>query len=133
MRNQLPAVVAALQPHGPLLRVVLALAEGATLGARITAESAELLGLAPGLPVLALCKATAVTVARPGAPRPPRANLLAGRAARVARGDAGDEVAVELPGGLAMVGFAAPGSGLRAGSAVALRVDEAAVVIALPG
>lgn len=30
--------------------------------ARITQESAQLLGLAPGLPVLALCKATAVQV-----------------------------------------------------------------------
>ena len=51
----------------------------------------------------------------------------------MARGDAGDEVSVQLPGGLAMVGFAAARSGLRAGSAVTLKVDESAVVIALAG
>ncbi|TFZ02333.1 LysR family transcriptional regulator [Ramlibacter henchirensis] len=131
MRNQLPAVVAELQSHGPLLRVVLAFAGGGTLAARITTESGELLGLSVDRPVLALCKATAVTVARPGARRSAGSNLLTGRVTRVARGDAGDEVAVQLSGGLAMVGFAPAGSGLRSGSAVAVRVDESAVVVAL--
>ena len=133
MRNQMPSTVAQLEASGPLVRVQLALAGGGTLAARITAESAELLGLATDLPVLALCKATSVTVARPGARKASGANRLEGRATRVARGDAGDEVSVQLPGGLAMVGFAAARSGLRAGSAVTLKVDESAVVIALAG
>lgn len=131
MRNQLPATVADLEASGPLVRVLLALPGGGTIAARITAESAELLGLASGLAVLALCKATSVTVARPGARGKAGANLVEGRVTRVARGDAGDEVSAQLDGGLAMVGFAAARSGLRAGSAVRLRVDESAVVIAL--
>jgi molybdate transport system regulatory protein len=131
MRNQLPATVARLEASGPLMRVELALAGGGALAARITSESAELLGLRADLPVLALCKATSVTVARPGTRKPAGANRLEGRATRVARGDAGDEVSVLVPGGLAMVGFAAARSGLRAGSVVTLRVDESAVVIAL--
>lgn len=131
MRNQLPAVVAGLQPHGPLLRVVLALGGGGTLASRITAESAELLGLALERPVLALCKATAVGVTRAPVRAAARANLLGGRATRVSRGEAGDEVAAQLDGGLAMVGFAAARSGLRAGSPVCLRIDESSVVIAV--
>jgi molybdate transport system regulatory protein len=133
MRNQLPCTVESVQSHGPLARVVLRLAEG-RLAARITAESAQLLGLAAGQEVLALCKATAVQAARAPAVRARAGtNLLLGKATRVARGDAGDEVAAQLAGGLGLVGFAPPRSGLRAGSAVALRMDESAVVVALPG
>lgn len=133
MRNQLPALVERLEVHGPLARVVLSLG-GTTLASRITAESAELLALAPGQRVLALCKATAVSVARASGTRDAaKGNELRGRATRVSRGQAGDEVAALLDGGLALVGFAAPRSGLRAGSPVVLRMDESAVVVALPG
>ena len=133
MRNQMPCTVGAVQVHGPLVRVDLVLADGGQLASRITAESAELLGLAPGLEVLALCKATAVRVERAATASPGAGvNQLAGRATRVSRGDAGDEVASQV-GTLGLVGFAAPRSGLRTGSRVTLRLDEAAVVIALPG
>lgn len=133
MRNQLPCTVHALQVHGPLVRISLALPGGGRLASRITAESAELLGLSAGLQVLALCKATAVQVARaaPGAGGE-TGNRLVGRAVCVSRGDVGDEIAAQV-GPLGLVGFAAPRSGLRVGSPVALRLDEAAVAIALPG
>ena len=53
---------------------------------------------------------------------------------RVARGALGDEVATQLASGLQMVGFAAPGSGLRARAPVVVAVDEASVALALaPG
>lgn len=128
MRNQLPCVVQRLEAQGQIVRVHLALGDAA-LAARITRESAELLGLAPGLVVQALCKATAVRVERAG----PSAGGLAAKAVRVARGESGDEVSAALAAapGLQMVGFAAPGSGLRAGSRVALAVEENAVVLAL--
>jgi molybdate transport system regulatory protein len=133
MRNQMPCTVGAVHVHGPLVRVDLVLADGGQLASRITAESAELLGLAPGLEVLALCKATAVRVERMAAASPDAGvNQLAGRAVRVSRGDAGDEVAAQV-GPLGLVGFAVARSGLRTGSRVALRLEEAAVVIALPG
>ena len=76
MRNQLPAVVLRLQALGQIVQVHLQLGLGneaaqagaaAGLSSRITRESAELLGLQPGLPVQVLCKATAVRVERRGA------------------------------------------------------------------
>ena len=133
MRNQLPCAVAQVDAHGPLVRVRLSVPGGGTLASRITAESAELLGLRAGLEVLALCKATAVKVSRVAPSNRPGLNVLTGKATRVARGEVGDEVAARLDGGAALVGFAAPGSGLRTGSRVALAMDEAAVVIALAG
>ncbi len=161
MRNQWPCVVQGLQVHGQIVLVHLGLAlaaagEGACeppesdrsdgadfLAARITRESAELLGLQPGLAVQALCKATAVRVERaaPGAPvpqAPASTYRLPAKAVRVVRGALGDEVAAELmlgarATGVQMVGFAAPGSGLRVGSRVVLVVEDTAVVLALSG
>ncbi len=147
MRNQLPCVVDRLTLQGQIACVHLRLegdgalddvAGAVVLAARITRESAELLGLQPGLAVLALCKATAVRVERGGraasasATAAPAGTLrLPARATRVVRGASGDEVSAELAAGLHMVGFAAPHSGLRAGSAVVLVVEENAVVLAL--
>ena len=155
MRNQLPCQVQALQVAGHIVRVTLALPmgargdagtaspadalvdgpAGARLVSRITRESAELLALQPGLAVLALCKATAVTVQRltPMCDRDGASgNVLAGRAVRVSRGQTGDEVSLRLEAGLQLVGFAPPASGIRVGSRVAACLDEAAVVVALP-
>ena len=155
MRNQLPCVVERLVPQGQIVAVHLRLgpgfagADGRGVGgqaapqalvSRITRESAELLGLRSGLAVQALCKATGVRVERAvrsartahsAAAAPPGTHRLAARATRVVRGESGDEVAAELAGGLQMVGFAAPASGLRTGSPVVLVVEDNAVVLAL--
>ena len=146
MRNQLPCVVERLVVQGQIVGVLLRLgadgaggAGGAALAARITRESAQLLGLQPGLAVQALCKATAVRVERGGrvaalvaeAAALQGPHRLSARATRVVRGASGDEVSAELAGGLQVVGFAAPGSGLRAGSAVVLVIEDNAVVLAL--
>jgi molybdate transport system regulatory protein len=133
MRNQLPCTVASIEGQGQIVRVTLRLPEGDALLSSVTRESAELLGLVDGLQVLALCKATAVSITRTEAPdvASNTATQLEGRASRVSRGETGDEVAVSIGGGLQLVGFAPPGSGLRTGSRVALRVEASAVVIAL--
>jgi len=151
MRNQWPCVVQALEPTGPVVRVwlqgepaaeqgAMAPEGGLRLCARITRESAELLGLQPGTAVLALCKATAVRVGpaqpvRSAARRAPEegaSNAWPGRVARLSRGGAqGDEVSAELDAGVRMVGFAEPGSGLRAGRRVVMSVDASAVVLAV--
>lgn len=145
MRNQLPCVVERLLVQGQIVGVQLRLgvdgvggADGAVLASRITRESAELLDLQPGLAVQALCKATAVRVERGGrlasaaaVANAPGTHRLPAKATRVVRGESGDEVSAELVGGLQMVGFAAPGSGLRAGSPVVLVVEDNAVVLAL--
>ena len=134
MRNQLPARVGALEDAGRIVRVRLTLPDGAGIAARITRESAELLGLAEGMTAIVLCKATAVKVERADAAAHRRGNQLGGTVARVARGDSGDEIVIALAGGeLQLVGFAPSGSGLRVRQRVTARVDEAAVVVALPG
>lgn len=137
MRNHLRAVVDRLESddaRDPMVRVVLALPEGGQLASLITRESAELLDLACGLPVLALCKATAVRVQPADVAVPHEgANLLPGRALRISRGVQRDEVTVTLTGEMQLVGFAARPNRLRAGSRVQAVVDESAVVLALTG
>ncbi|MBW8723200.1 MAG: TOBE domain-containing protein, partial [Polaromonas sp.] len=132
MRNQLPCQVDKLEVRGQMARVHLELAGGASLVSRITKASAELLGLQKGQTVLALCKATAVAVtAQSPAATAPGAQALNGQAVRVSRGATGDEVSLQLEGGLQLVGFAAAGSGLKVKSLVQALIDESAVVIAL--
>ena len=134
MRNQLPARVLSLEGTGHIVRVMLALGDG-RIAARITQESVQLLGLAPEMAVIVLCKATAVRVHRAAAPEAAQpatgANALHGVVARVARGDGGDEVNVTLAPGLQLVGFAEGASGLRTRQRVTAAVDESAVVVAL--
>ncbi len=132
MRNQLPCRIKALKTQGPAIRVELVLPDGPSLFSRITRESAQLLGLQAGQPVLALCKATAVTVVL-AVKATAGQNLLHGRATRVSRAAAGGEVALALPAGLHLVGFAGPASGLKVGSAAVACIDESTVVIALVG
>lgn len=134
MRNQWPVRVQALHEDGPLVRVQLqgAQAPALQLAARITHESVQLLGLAPGLALLALCKATAVR-ALPRAPAADVCNCWAGRVRRLASGPVGDEVDVALDAGVQMVGFAPAGSGLAEGARLWLQVDETALVLAVPG
>jgi molybdate transport system regulatory protein len=141
MRNQLPCVVSKLEIKGQVVRVYLQLPNRALLVSRITRVSAELLNLKKGSPVLALCKATAVTVEAVAMPEPgsrrglkpaaPAAQQLGGRVIRIARGLAGDEVSLELDAGPQLVGFAPPQSGLKLNTTVRALVEEAAVVIAL--
>ncbi len=133
MRNQLPCTVAALAPHGVVVRVALELSDGNLLFSRITQESAQLLDLRPGRPVLALCKATAVRI---GATFEARAgwNALAGRITRAADdGAASDEVGLELPCGLRLVGFAEAADELRVGAPAVASMEETGVVLAVSG
>lgn len=143
MRNQFACTVGTLRSVQGQVRVQLLLARDGetpmTLHARITRESAQLLGLRPGLPVLALCKATAVRVmARPAQARGAASdafNQLTGWVTRASRAAAGGEVSLRLssePGvsGPSVVGFAAAGHGLRTGQTAYIGLDESAVVIA---
>ena len=138
MRNQLPGVIAALegQGHDRIVRVVVRFGPGdknAAMAARITQESAELLGLVHGMPVVALCKATAVQVRPAMDPGVAPANQLQGTVVAIAADAQGDEVTLGLGGDAQLVGFAAPGSHWQLGQGGWAAVDETAVVIALPG
>ncbi|MGF6214110.1 TOBE domain-containing protein [Comamonas sp. 4034] len=137
MRNQWPCVVQSLHADGPLVVVQM---HGAEAGARqfevrshITNESAQLLGLRPGLPVLAMCKATAVTVVPAGEAGQPAVNHWQGTATRATRGGSVQEVAVRLAAGVQLVGFSQQAAGLRARARVQVVVEPSAVVIALSG
>ena len=149
MRNNLRCHVSELirsTPHDPMVRVVLSLPHGGHITSSITRESAELLGLQPGLAVLALCKATALRIgadtatqlgaatATPVANTPsssPFVNLISGKVARLSRGVLRDEVAMTLSGELQLVGFAEHPNRLRTGSKVRAILEENAVVLAL--
>ena len=136
MRNQFPCEVHSLFSTGGRVRVGLALGkgppEGRLLFARITRESAQLLELARGRQVLALCKATAVRVAAHLTAAEGR-NLLGGEVQRASRAAAGGEVALWLAGGISLVGFAEAGHGLRAGGSAVASIEESGVVIAVLG
>ena len=132
MRNQLPCTVQAITQNAGTTRVVLALPSGAALTSKITNESAELLGLAVGLPALALCKATAVSVGR-ALPGGPGINLLQADLQLDAPTPLGTEVSVALSPGLQLVGFAAQELAAGEHRQVMASVDEAAVVIAIAG
>ena len=136
MRNHVPCTVVRLESddaRDPMVRAVMVAAGGAELASLITRESAELLGLESGLPVLALCKATAVRVQAlaAGGAAGEGANLLPGRVLRVSRGAQRDEIVITLPGDVQLVGFAAHPNRLRSGSRAVACMDESAVVIAL--
>jgi len=132
MRNQLPCTVEQLKPDGAIVRVQLALVDGDVLYARITRESMQLLGLHQGQSVLALCKATAVLVAKRIAPKEGR-NLLHGKVTRASRATNGGEIGLQLSGGLQLVGFGKPGHGLKAAVSAMASVEESGVVIAVTG
>lgn len=132
MRNQFPCTVQSLRATGGLVRVGLQLPGDALLHARITRESAQLLQLVRGMPVLALCKATAVRVAADMAPADAR-NVLVGIVSRASRAAQGGEVALQLAGPVSLVGFCAAGAALKAGQRAMAGVDEAGVVVAVSG
>jgi len=136
MRNQLPCRIAKIEVQGQVARVHLELAGGAKLVSRITKASAELLTLKKNLEVLALCKATAVSVALKQplqAGGASKLQALTGSAVRISRGKFGDEISLQLGAELQIVGFAAPELKVKIGDAVFASIDEAAVVIALAG
>ena len=132
MRNQFPCRVSALGTRGGLVRVELEMPGGARLFSRITRESAQLLALARGLQVLALCKATAVRMAEQIDSAEAR-NVLAGTVVRAMRSRSGGEVALALAGGVSLVGFAGAGDRLAAGAAAMAAIDESGVVLAAAG
>jgi molybdate transport system regulatory protein len=142
MRNQLPCVVDTLQPvgQGPMVSVVMHTLCGQALASLITRESAEMLGLVPQLPVLCLCKATAVDVAHARATHAEDGSAmvgvlctLQGVVADVSPGPGPQEVAFTLSSGHLWVGFAPDGAGLAVGDAVCGRFAASAVVIGLGG
>lgn len=131
MRNQWPATVTALRRQGAVVLAQLSLAGPDRLLASLTRESAELLGLRQGLPVLALCKATAVRILPLGqeVELSESVSAVTGRVARTTRAGELQEVVLTSEGGLQWVGLTTQGGGLRRGALARAVVDPAAVVL----
>ena len=130
MRNQMPCTVEKMEIKGQVVRVFLKIGSDGVLVSRITKASAELLGLRKGQAVLALCKATAVTVSA-ASTAASTGQYINGVALRISRGVTGDEVSLQLDAGLQLVGFAKAGSAIKAKAAVVAAIDESALVLAL--
>lgn len=130
MRNQLPCRILSVEYRSNAAWVQLELPHGAPLLSKITQESAELLGLEPGMQALALCKASAVTV-HAHASGLPEHNQLWGELPGVCDTAPGSEVPLALAPGMQMVGFSSQDAALQAGQTAVARVDASAVVIAL--
>lgn len=138
MRNQLAGKVLACEsgsPQDPTVWVHVEAVGGVRLRPTVTRESVDLLGLAPGLSVWVLSKATAVSVGTtPPSPQtagPPRCDVE-GCVRRVTPGGGRDEVVLALPGGAPWVGFAPHPCGLRPGQPAWASVEAHALVLALP-
>ena len=140
MRNQLPCVVDGIDTASdgdPAVLVRLRTAGGAPLGASVTRESADLLGLVSGVSVLVMCKAMAVRIQPVHLAAQRRASavpcVLPGRVDRVAPGGQRDEVVLALAGGGQWVGFAERLCVLVPGDAAQAFMPPEALVIGLAG
>lgn len=129
MRNQFPCRVVSVRGREGQVRVTLELPGGASLCSRVTRESAQLLSIAPGARLLALCKATAVEIRAEADPSDTR-NRLAGVVERAPRGGRAGEAALRLPGGIGLVGFAGAGPLPRKGRLAVACLEDSSVVLA---
>lgn len=130
MRNQLPCVVEEIRKVQGAAHVQLDIGSNQQLVSRITLESLQLLGLKRGMPVLALCKAAAVTIA-PTIVAIGGINLLKGTVTRRIGTRADRQVSLELPSGLQIAGFMQADGDLKPKQAAMAAIDESAVVIGL--
>lgn len=133
-RNQLAGVVSAIRPGAINDEVQVALASGAALIATITRESTGLLGLAPGQPVVALVKSTAVLVAAGSAvPALSARNQFPGIVARRTPGTVNTEIVIGIGGGQSIAAMitsaAADALGLAPGAPACAVFDASAVIL----
>lgn len=130
MRNQLPATISDIIQTPVGVRLILTLADGQLLSARITQESLELLGLRKKMPVIVLCKATAVTIA-PTIVAMGQVNLLKGIVSRLSRSKSDRQVSIALGPTLQLAGFLDTSAVVKSKQEVMAAIDESALVIAL--
>ena len=133
MRNQFPCIVDTLQETHGLVKVGLKLPNNHVFFSRVTRESVELLGLHTGLPVLALCKATAVHVAA-HIDAAASTNVFIGTISRASNSSKDNEVALQLDTNIRLVGFCDSNnseSKLKVGQPAMASIDASGVVIAL--
>lgn len=138
MRNLLPCTVARLQTEAdgqPLVKVQLRLPAGERLQSSITRESAQLLGLRQDMPLLLMCKATAVNIRAANQSNEDKGkdtvNCLRGRVLQLTPGQELDELTLTLGAGLQLVGFADAGLHLQLADEACAFIEPHALVLAL--
>jgi len=141
MRNHLPCCIRQIRHESGAVRVELVLPDGQPLQSMITRHSAQILGIVPGMQVLALFKATAARIFSAHSTTRDlqlQGQFLQGRL--TTQGYEGDtdatepvtaEATVALGQDQKMTGFAS--EALKPGESVRVMVDPAAVVLVLPG
>lgn len=132
MRNQLPCVVSNIETPPGAPRVWLCLPDGQRLSSRITRESIELLDLKVGMPVLALCKAAAVTIA-PTIVAVGEVNVLKGHITKRLGLKRDGQISLALGQGLQLTGFADAQAPFKLKQPAMAAIAEAALVIGLAG
>lgn len=135
MRNQFPATIETLKIGSALVKLILRIDDTHLIRASVTKESAQLLGLRPGMEVLALAKATSIEISAgfPDEKDDVRAheNLIVGEVIRSERANKGGECSIRLPSGLVIVGFARPGHGLKLHQKAVASLPPSVIVIGL--
>ena len=130
MRNQFPVTVTKITRGAAMVHLTLEIDAENTLRATLTQESAQLLGITTGSKILALCKATAIEIARE-VKADEKTPVLQGTVVRSSRNDKGGEVTIRLAGGTSLVGFSRAGHGLHLGDEAQAAVSPQSVVVAL--
>lgn len=130
MRNQFPATVTHIVRGAAMVHLTLEIDAQNSIKSTLTQESAQLLGITQGSRVLALCKATAIEIAR-HVQTDAKTSVIKGNVVRSARNDKGGEVTIRLAGGTSLVGFSRSGHGLHLGDEAQAVIAPQAVVVAL--
>jgi molybdate transport system regulatory protein len=135
-RNALRGVVDRIVPGAVNSEVILKVADGAEIVAVITKESVEDLGLAPGVPAIALIKSSFVILARDEGPlRTSARNRLAGLVSHVERGAVNDVVTLDIGGGKSITATITHDSvehlDLRAGERAVALIKASHVILAV--
>jgi molybdate transport system regulatory protein len=134
-RNQFLGTIKAVK-HGPInAEVVLDIGGGDELAAIITNESAENLGLAPGIEAYAMFKASWVIVVTDDGMKTSARNHLRGTVARVVSGPVSGEIVIDLPGGKSVAATVTRDSidslGLKEGAPASALIKAAHVILAM--
>lgn len=130
MRNQLPCTVCAIEVVSGMAHITLELADGQRLRSSIMHESLELLELKSGMRVLALFKATAVTIA-PTIMAMGQINVITGDVVKRSRTKGDRQLSLAIAPGLFIAGLAQPEALLKSKQPAMAGFAESAVVIGL--
>ncbi|MBQ1784870.1 MAG: TOBE domain-containing protein [Gammaproteobacteria bacterium] len=135
-RNQISAIVSAVEPGAVNSQLVLTTSQGDQVVAVVTRDSVQQLGLAPGVAVTALIKAPWVMLASDDGSRYSARNQLAGTVTTIERGAVNSMVSVKTAAGTVVVASVTNSSvsdmGLVSGSKVVALFKASHIIVAVP-